>query len=313
MNSVTAPNPTKEATKSYEDVLAELAANDERLVVLTAESRSAIRGLPARLGPRFVDVGIAEQAMLGMAAGLALRGRIPVCHALATFLTLRAYEFIRTDLGIAGLPAVLVGSVPGFLSGANGPTHQSLEDLAILRTIPGMRVVWPAGLEELVACIPALVAEPGPSYVRYHAAPSGLPHRAFELGVAEVLREGDEIALLTAGLLVREAVAAAALLEERGHSVRVVNLRTLAPLDENAVVRAARACRLVVTIEDHFQVGGLFGTVAETLVRQRVSARVLPVALDRRWFEPLPVDKVLDVEGFSGPKLAARVLAALAE
>jgi transketolase len=297
--------------KTYEDTLAALCDADERVVVMTAESRSAIRGLPPRLGPRFIDVGISEQAMLGMAAGLALRGRIPVCHALAPFLTLRAYEFIRTDLGIAGLPAILVGSVPGFLSGANGPTHQSLDDLAVLRPIPGMRVVWPADVEELCACLPALVREPGLAYVRYNASPARLEHRPFELGVAEEVRSGDGIALLTAGILVGEALDAAVELEALGHSVRVINLRTLAPLDTNAVVRAARACRLVVTVEDHFLAGGLYTLVAETLVAHRVTARVLPLGLDRRWFDPVPFPKVLACEGFDGPGIARRVLAEL--
>ncbi|MBM4358910.1 MAG: transketolase [Deltaproteobacteria bacterium] len=296
---------------SYEETLAALCETDPRVVVMTAESRSAIRGLPTRLGPRFIDVGISEQAMLGMAAGLALRGRVPVCHALAPFLTLRAYEFIRTDLGIAGLSAILVGSVPGFLSGANGPTHQSLDDLAVMRPIPGMRVVWPADVEELCACMPELVATPGLAYVRYNTSEPRVAHRPFELGVAEELRSGDGIALVTAGLLVGEALDAATLLEARGHSIRVVNLRSLAPIDSDAIVRAARACRLVVTLEDHFLAGGLFTIVAETLVTQRVSTRVVPIGLDRRWFEPVPFPCVLACEGFDGPGIAARVLAAL--
>lgn len=300
-------------TTTYEDVLLELCARDDRVIVMTSESRSAIRNLPDRLGNRFIDVGICEQAMIGMAAGLSLRGRVPICHALAPFLTLRAYEFIRTDLGIPSLPAVLVGSVPGFLSGANGPTHQSLEDVAILRTIPGMRVVCPADRDELVSAMRVLVDEPGPSYVRYNASEPRLAHRPFELGRAEELRSGDEVALLCSGVLVAQAIDAADALASRGHSVRLLNLRSLAPIDADAVVRAARACRLVVTVEDHFATGGLYGIVAETLVAHRVAARVLPIALDGRWFEPLPFEQVLDREGFRGAQLAARIEAALTE
>src|SRR5262245_177816 len=116
---------------SYEKTLLALAEKDPRIVVLTAENRAAIRGLPQLLGDRFIDVGIAEQTMIGVAAGLAVRGRLPICHSLATFLTLRAFEFIRTNVGIPGLPVTLVGGVPGFLSEANGPTHQAIEDVAI--------------------------------------------------------------------------------------------------------------------------------------------------------------------------------------
>src|SRR5262245_13462283 len=113
----------------YADALYDLARADERIVVMTAENRAPIRSLPSLLGERFIDTGITEQTMVGMAAGLALRGRIPVIHALAAFLTMRAFEFIRTDVGIANLPVKIVGTVPGVLSEANGPTHQALEDI----------------------------------------------------------------------------------------------------------------------------------------------------------------------------------------
>src|SRR5215467_4668113 len=123
---------------TYEETLEKICAVNENVVVMTAENRAAIRNLPPKLGPRFIDVGIAEQTMIGAAAGLALRGRIPVVHALATFLTLRAFEFVRTDVGIGHLPVKLVGGVPGFLSEANGPTHQAIDDIAVMRAIPGM-------------------------------------------------------------------------------------------------------------------------------------------------------------------------------
>ncbi len=298
---------------SYEDVMLELCRRDDRVIVMTAENRSAIRGLPPKIGDRFVDVGICEQTMIGMAAGFALRGRVPVCHALATFLTLRAFEFIRTDLGIPGLPAVLVGSVAGLLSEANGPTHQAIEDVSILRGIPGMRVVCPADRDELVAAMPVLVDAGGPCYVRYNAAEPRVAHRPFELGVGEVLRDGDEVAILVAGYLLYEALEAARLLEERGRSVRLVNLRSLAPIDEAKVLAAARESRVVVTIEDHFKTGGLFTIVAELLCERRVTARVVPIALDRRWFAPALLADLLPHEGFTGAQLAARITAALHE
>ena len=141
-------------------------------MVLTAENRAAIRNLPAPLGQRFIDVGICEQTMMGAAAGLALRGRVPVAHALATFLTLRAFEFIRTDVGIAGLPVKLVGAVPGFLSEANGPTHQAMEDVALMRGIPGMQVVCPGDEDELAGALPAILHSPQPTYIRFAPGPA---------------------------------------------------------------------------------------------------------------------------------------------
>src|SRR5262249_39992419 len=143
----------------YEDALGRLAAGRDDVVVLTAENRAAIGSLARTLGPRFVDFGIAEQTMVAAAAGLALRGRPPVVHALASFLTMRAFEFIRTDVGVPGLPVKLVGYVPGLLSEANGPTHQAIEDVALMRAIPGMRIFCPSDIEELVGALPSIVED----------------------------------------------------------------------------------------------------------------------------------------------------------
>lgn len=309
---------------TYEEALGALAAEREDLIVMTAENRAPIRNLPAALGPRFIDVGICEQTMVGAAAGLALRGRTPVVHALAAFLTMRAFEFIRTDVGIANLPVKLIGYVPGFLSEANGPTHQAIEDVALLRGIPHMQVVCPADEAELVEALPAIVASRSPCYVRYNALPAAVEHRTpFAFGKAELLAGGYEdaeggesgeasdwgqrVGLLTYGLLVREAERARVILAARGVPVRLLNLRTLRPIDEQAILAAARRCRMLVTIEDHFQIGGLYSIVAEVLVRHGVSCRLHPISLGERWFTPALLPDVLEHEGFSGPRLAARV------
>lgn len=297
---------------SYEDTLRSLAERHPELVVMTAENRAAIRNLPAALGPRFVDVGICEQTLVGAAAGLALRGRIPVCHALAAFLTLRAYEFVRTDVGIAGLPVKLVGGVPGFLSEANGPTHQAIEDVALLRSIPGMKIFCPADRAELVAGLPAVVADPAPWYVRFCALEPVVTHEPFVAGVAERLTSGGDATILTYGMLVREALVAQRLLEGRGIRVEVVNLRTLVPLDEACVLAAARTSPLLVTLEDHLSTGGLHSIVAELALRHRVAPRTLPIGL-ATWFAPALLRDVLEVERMSGAALAERIASALEE
>jgi transketolase len=295
----------------YEETLGALAADDERIVVMTAENRAAIRGLPARLGARFVDVGICEQTMVGMAAGLALRGRVPVLHALATFLTMRAFEFIRTDVGIAGLPVKLMGAVAGFLSDGNGPTHQAIEDISLMRGIPGMQVVCPTDEEELCAALPAIIASKQPCYVRAVATATDRRvqhHTPFTLGKAERLRSGDRVTLLSYGSLVAEVAGAADLLSAQGISTGVLSLRSLVPLDEEAVLTAVRDT-LVVTIEDHFQTGGLFSIMAELLLRRGVRGRVVPIALPERWFRPALLPAVLETEGFTAAALARRVAA----
>jgi len=296
----------------YEKTLIGLAESDPEVMIVTSENRAAMRVLPDIVPDRFVDVGIAEQTMIGMAAGMALRGRKPIVHALAAFLTMRAYEFIRTDIGISGLPVKLVGCVPGFLSDGNGPTHQAIEDVAIMRGIPGMEVFCPADEEELAAAMPVLMARPNPCYIRYtqsapvvaHPLP-GQPERI------EVLADGSDVALLTHGVLIEQALDARKRLADQGISARVLNVRMLAPIDADAVLAAARDCELVVTLEDHFRTGGLYSIVAELLIDRGAHGRVMPIALDSRWFRPALLPDVLRHEGFTGEAIAARVTARL--
>jgi transketolase len=297
----------------YEDALGALCDAREDVVVMTAENRAAIRGLPSRLGPRFVDVGISEQTLVGAAAGLALRGRTPVVHGLAAFLVMRAFEFIRTDVALASLPVKLVGFIPGLLSEANGPTHQAIEDVALMRAIPGMHVFCPADRAELVAGLPAMVASRAPWYVRYNDGEPEVAHNArFETGVAERLAEGGDVALLSYGVLVGQAEAARRLLEEQGIRVALLNLRTLQPLDEAAILAAAERARLMVTLEDHLARGGLGASVAELLCGRR-APRLLRIDLGERWFRPGLLPDVLAHEGFTGGQVAKRIRAALEE
>jgi transketolase len=294
---------------TYEQKLEEVAQRNDALVVMTAENRAAIRNLPRTIGNRFVDVGICEQTMVGAAAGLALRGRVPVVHALATFLTLRAFEFVRTDVGIGNLPVKLVGGVPGFLSDANGPTHQAIEDVSLMRGIPPMHVFCPADEVELVAGMEAVIASNAPTYIRFNAAAPSVTHTSqFEIGKAEVLSDGTDVALLVYGFLLREAVKARTILESKGRSVRLINVRMPKPIDEHVVINAARETRLVVTLEDHFLTGGLFSIVSEILVKNRLSVPVLPIALENKWFKPALLEDVLRYEGFTGEQIAGKIL-----
>lgn len=293
---------------SYEEALRELACADGRYVVMTAENRGPMRGLPAVLGERFVDTGITEMGLLGVAAGLALRGRVPIAHCLACFVTMRGFEFARTDIGLGNLPVKIVGTIAGFLSQANGPTHQALEDVALMRGIPNVNVFCPADEQELLRGVREIYPRPEPWYIRYNASPAPCDH-APELPIDQVeeIGNGTDIALLTYGTLFGEAWKAREVLNTRGRSVRLVNVRTLKPLDEEPLVRAARECRLVVTLEDHFLTGGLATILAELLMRSGVAARVVPLALEERWFRPLMMPRLLEYEGFTGGRIAERI------
>lgn len=294
---------------TYEQILEELVAADERVVVMTAENRAAIRNLPAKIGNRFIDVGICEMTMIGAAAGLALRGRIPVTHALATFITLRPFEFVRTDLGIPNLPVKLVGGVPGFLSEANGPTHQAIEDVALMRGIPNMNVFCPADARDLEIGLRDVILSDSPFYIRYAANAAAVKHDPeFRIGKAETIAEGSDITLMTYGFMLRETLKAREILEREGHSVRLLNMRTLKPVDTGAILRAAAETRLIVTVEDHFLTGGLYSILAETFLRHRVAANVIPFALEERWFRPALLDDVLEHEGFTGRQIAESIL-----
>ena len=296
----------------YEDLLAHAVATDERVIVMTAENRAPVRGLPPKIGKRFLDTGITESTMIGMAAGLAVRGRVVVCHALATFAVFRPYEFIRDDVCIPNLPVKIVGWVPGILSDANGPTHQAIEDVSIMRGLPNMKVFAPASIEELMAGFPAILADMSPWYMRYNPRPAAWTHAPFVLGKAEVVSEGSDVAILTYGALAKEAHEAMQLLKAEGLSVHFVNVRTPKPIDEAAVVTAARSAKLLVTIEDHFVIGGLATITAEVLLKHRVLAHHLPIGFDGRWFTPTLLGPALEAEGMTGPQIADRIRTALA-
>ena len=298
---------------TYGELLKQTALADDRLVVMTAENRALIRNLPAVLGRRFIDTGITEQTLIGAAAGLALRGRIPVVHALATFLTLRAFEFIRTDVGIGQLPVKLSGFVPGFLSDGNGPTHQAIEDVSLMRGIPGMTVFAPADEADMLAMLPAIWASPAPTYVRINTRPGTYTHAPFEMGKAEIVAEGTDVTILTYGMLFEQTLVARELLQAQGKSVGLVNLRSLKPVDEAALLHVARRGSLIVTVEDHFVTGGLYSILAEVLLRHQLTARVLPLALEERWYRPGRLSAVLEHEEFTGQHIAHRIAKYLGE
>ena len=292
---------------TYEDLLIATALADERIIVMTAENRALVRNVPRALGPRFIDTGITEQTLVGMAAGLALRGRIPIVHALAPFLTMRAYEFIRTDVGIAHLPVKLSGYIPGLLSDGNGPTHQSIEDVAIMRGIPGMEVYCPADEDDLVKMLPAVWRSDAPAYVRVNHKKGGYDHQPFERGKAEIISAGSDCTILVYGFLFENALRAAAILQGEGLSVGLINMRSLKPVDEAAIVHAVTHSRMLVTIEDHLRIGGLYTIVAETLLQHRMTVRTVALAFDDRWFRPGLLQEVLETEGFTPEMIADRI------
>lgn len=297
---------------NYEEFLLDLLEKDERYIILTAENRAAMRNLPDKVKERFIDVGIAEQTMVGIAAGLALRGRIPVVHALSTFLTMRAFEFIRTDVGIGNLPVKLMGAIAGFLSEANGPTHQAVEDISLMRGIPNVNVFSPSDEEDMLLGLPKIFASPNPYYIRYTNIKPAVDHqKEFEIGKAEIISEGTDAVILVHGFLLKQAVEASKILSDSSKSVGVVNVRSLKPFDENSIINICKNSNLVVTLEDHFLTGGLYSILSETIVKNRLSCRVFPIALENKWFKPALLNDVLQYEKFDGRSIAEKIISEL--
>lgn len=292
---------------TYEEFLIDQALKNSKIIILTAENRAAMRKLPSLVTSQFIDTGITEQTLVGVSAGLALRGNLPISHALAAFLTMRSFEFIRTDIGISKLPVILVGSFAGFLSEANGPTHQAIEDISLMRGIPKMGIFCPADETELVMGMEQIVNSGRPFYVRYNPLPAKMKHSKFELGKSEIIMEGTEVAILTYGMMVNQVKEAGEILHKRGIPVRVVNLRCLKPLDKELIEETLKKYSLVITVEDHFQIGGLFSILSEYSVKTNLFTKILPLSLKNKWFKPALLNDVLEFEGFTGTQIANKI------
>ncbi|PPS70996.1 MULTISPECIES: transketolase family protein [Streptomyces] len=302
MNSVGAPaTGTRRLTTSA--MIASIAEEGQRTakapfghaLARLADQRPDIVGLSADLAKytdmhvfreahpdRFFQMGMAEQAMLGAASGLAESGLTPFASTYSVFATRRAYDFLCLDIAEPGLNVNVVGALPGLTTGY-GPSHQATEDLAILRAMPGLTIVDPADSVDIQQAVPALAAHPGPTYLRLlrGAVPTVLDEYdyTFRLGRAAELRGGRDVLFISTGLMTVRALSAARELERDHVDAAVLHVPTIKPFDREAVVREAAKDRLVVTLENHSVIGGLAESVASSLAFARVTAHLVPVGL----------------------------------
>jgi transketolase len=261
----------------------ELARGDARFFSLEADLGD-FGGFPFRdeFPDRYLDFGIAEASLVGAAAGLALRGKVPLVNTFASFALMRACEQVRLDLCYHRANAKIFGTFAGLQAGFSGPTHHSIEDLAIARSLPGMTVIAPADAVAAYWATLAAGEHSGPVYVRLAVDVTAQVYGEdcrFEIGKGNVLREGDDLTLVAAGLtVVAEALAAAGLLARGGLAARVIDLHTLKPIDRELLARAARETGLLVTVEEHSVHGGLGGAVAEVVAEEEpVPVKILGV------------------------------------
>lgn len=248
--------------------LTSLAARDPRPLLLTADlGFTVVEPFAAAFPDRFINVGVAEQNMIGIATGLADAGFMPFCYSIAPFATLRPYEFIRNGPVAHALPVRIIGVGAGFDYGTAGPTHHALEDIAVMRAMPGMTIVAPADSAQTTAALESTWSLPGPVYYRLGKEGPALAelHGSFTLGRADWLRSGDDLLLISTGRLVSETLAAASTLAESDIEATVMAVPCFAPAPVADLVVALTRAPAVITVEAHQSVGGLGSLVAEVL------------------------------------------------
>ena len=282
--------------ESYGNALVELGAEHDNLIVLDADLAAATKtGVFKKAYPdRHIDCGIAECNMMGIAAGLSTTGIVPFASTFAMFAAGRAFEQVRNSIGYPHLNVKIGATHAGISVGEDGATHQCNEDIALMRTIPGMVILNPADDVEAKACVKAAYEYNGPVYLRFGrlAVPviNDRPDYKFELGKGVVLREGKDVTIVATGLCVSSALEAAEKLAADGIDAKIINIHTIKPLDEELIVAAAKETGKVVTVEEHSVIGGLGSAVCAALAEKC----------------PVPVKKigVQDVFGESGPAVA---------
>ena len=284
---------------SYGNALASLGREHENLVVLDADLAAATKtGIFKKEFPeRHIDCGIAEANMIGIAAGLASTGKVPFCSSFAMFAAGRTFEQIRNSVGYPHLNVKIGATHAGISVGEDGATHQCNEDIALMRTIPGMTIINPSDDIEAKAAVKAAYEMEGPVYLRFGrlAVPviNDREDYKFEIGKGVVLKEGTDLTLIATGLEVAESLAAAEKLEADGISVEVINMHTIKPLDVDLVVRSAAKTGKVVTVEEHSIIGGLGSAVAEVLAEKQ-PAKLLRIGVEDRFGESGPALKLLE-------------------
>lgn len=288
--------------------LTDLAADYPELVVLDGDLANSTRAdiFAEAVPDRFFELGIAEQNMIGMAAGLATVGFVPWISTFAAFVAKRALDQIRIVVAQPHLNVKLCGSYSGILTSKTGKTHQSVEDIAIFRAMPGMVTLAPADGHELIAMMRAMMKYDGPMYLRLtrDATPAIFPAGyRFEIGKAALLRDGGDVALVSTGVQTVRTIEAADLLAQEGIAASVLHVATIKPLDVDAIVEVASRAGCVVTAEDHSIIGGLGGAVAETL-GDHLPTPMRRVGIRDTFGESGPNDAILEKYGLTARHVA---------
>lgn len=301
----------KTATRdAYGKTLVELGDTDKKIIVLDADLAAATKtGMFKKAHPeKFVDCGIAEGNMMGVAAGLAASGYTVFASSFAMFAAGRAFEQVRNSIGYPHLNVKIGATHAGISVGEDGASHQCCEDIGLMRTIPGMVILNPADDIEARACVLAAAEHDGPVYMRFGrlAVPRVFDENyKFEIGKGAVLKEGTDVTIIATGLMVNEALMAAEKLSDEGISARVVNMATIKPIDRDIIVDSAKKTGVIVTAEEHNIIGGLGSAVAE-VVCETVPVPVLRVGVNDVFGKSGPAVQLLHEFGLDADNIAAK-------
>lgn len=296
--------------RHYGEALVAAALRDPRVVCLSADLSAACEVDLFRdtIPDRFFQVGIAEANMVGMARGMADMGEVPFIHTFATFASKRCFDQVSMQAAYGRAPIKIAGFLPGIAT-LLGVSHQAIEDLALMRTQPGMVVLEPSGPHQFAATVDAALAHPGPVYMRIKRpeAPPAEPvvPVQIEIGRGRILQEGDRVALIASGMMVAEAERAAALLEAEGISVALAEMPSIKPLDSDLVLRLAKTTGRIVTVENHTVVGGLGSAVAEVIAEFGSGARLRRVGLGDTFAEGGTTSFLFSKYGLDASAIAA--------
>lgn len=300
--------------EAYGKALVELAAVNDKVVVLDADLAGATmtKYFKAACPERFFDCGIAEGNMMNIGAGLSTMGLVPFCSTFAMFGAGRAYEQIRNSIAYPKFNVKICCSHAGVSVGEDGGSHQAIEDVGLMRMIPGMTVIVPADAKEARKATFALAAFKGPAYMRLArlATPVFDEEYPFEIGKANVLREGKDVAVFACGLMVNEALEAAKLLAAEGIEISVINVHTIKPIDEACVSEYAAKCGNVVTVEEHSVIGGLGDAVAGVLMG-KINCKFLKIGVNDQFGQSGKAADVLREYGLTADQIAAKIKATL--
>lgn len=298
--------------ESYGKALAALGKEHDDIVVLDADLAAATKTsiFKKEFPDRFIDCGIAEGNMMGVAAGLAAAGKVPFASSFAMFAAGRAFEQVRNSVGYPHLNVKIGASHAGISVGEDGATHQCNEDIALMRTIPGMVVISPSDDVEAHAAVKAAYEHKGPVYLRFGrlAVPviNDQPDYKFELGKGITLKRGNDAAIVATGLCVSASLEAAGKLESDGIHVRVINIHTIKPLDEELIIAAAKETGRIITVEEHSVIGGLGSAVCDCL-SENYPCRVLKIGINDVYGESGPAPVLLEKYGLDASNIYRRV------